>query len=85
MFDEGTRLSGFWGIVNLPRDLVAMSSDLNTAFSYGQNMILHTLEETKIATTLANELGADVQTVKLGALLHDIGKTQTAEARRYPH
>jgi ribonuclease Y len=80
MFDEGTRLVRELGIVNLPRDLVAMLGRFKYRFSYGQNMILHTLEETKIATTIANELGADVQTVKLGALLHDIGKTQTAEA-----
>jgi ribonuclease Y len=37
-------------------------------------MILHTLEETKIGVALANELKADVNTVKLGCLLHDIGK-----------
>lgn len=43
-------------------------------FSYGQNLIAHTLEETKIGMKLASELGIDVNTVKLGCLLHDIGK-----------
>lgn len=43
-------------------------------YSYGQNMIEHTLEETKIGIALAHELGADVLTVKLGCLFHDIGK-----------
>lgn len=37
-------------------------------------MIVHTLEETKIGIALAHELGADVMTVKLGCLFHDIGK-----------
>ena len=43
-------------------------------FSYGQNLIVHTLEETKIGIALANEVGADVNIVKLGCLLHDVGK-----------
>jgi ribonuclease Y len=37
-------------------------------------MITHTLEETKIGIALAHELKADINTVKLGCLLHDIGK-----------
>lgn len=79
MFNEGERLVREVGVNNLPRDLVAQLGRFKYRFSYGQNMILHTLEETKIATVLAQELGADVQTVKLGGLLHDIGKTMTAE------
>lgn len=80
MFQEGERLVRELGVNNLPRDLIAMLGRFKYRFSYGQNMILHTLEETKIATVIAQEIGADVQTVKLGALLHDIGKTMTAEA-----
>src|SRR3990167_5198259 len=37
-------------------------------------MIIHTLEETRIGVALAHELKADVNVVKLGCLLHDIGK-----------
>jgi ribonuclease Y len=44
------------------------------ADSYGQNMIEHTLEETRIGTAIAQELKVDVETVKLGCLFHDIGK-----------
>lgn len=80
MFQDGERLVREVGVNNLPRDLIAMLGRFKYRFSYGQNMILHTLEETKIATVIAQEIGADVQTVKLGALLHDIGKTMTAEA-----
>ena len=43
-------------------------------FSYGQNMIQHTLEETRIGLKLAYEVGADPNIVRLGCLLHDIGK-----------
>ena len=37
-------------------------------------MIAHTMEETKIGIALAQEVGADVNVVRLGCLLHDIGK-----------
>jgi ribonuclease Y len=37
-------------------------------------MISHTLEETKIGVAMAHEVGADVNIVRLGCLLHDIGK-----------
>src|SRR4030067_3029274 len=47
--------------------------------SYVQNMIAHTLEETKIGLSLAHEVNADVDTVRLGCLLHDIGKVITDE------
>jgi ribonuclease Y len=40
-------------------------------------MILHTLEETRIGIALAQELKLDVNAVKLGCLLHDIGKVIT--------
>ena len=40
-------------------------------------MILHTLEETRIGIALAHELKADVNVVKLGCLMHDIGKIVT--------
>lgn len=42
-------------------------------------MIAHTLEETKIGIKLANEFGADVNVVRLGCLLHDIGKVINEE------
>src|SRR5437667_12610879 len=37
-------------------------------------MIAHTLEETKIGIAMAQEVKADVNVVRLGCLLHDIGK-----------
>jgi ribonuclease Y len=40
-------------------------------------MIAHTLEETKLGMQLAHELGVNVDIVKLGCLLHDIGKVIT--------
>jgi ribonuclease Y len=79
MFEEGKKLCHAVGVYNLPRDLIAMLGRFKFRFSYGQNMIAHTLEETKIGIALAQEVGADVDTVRLGCLLHDIGKVVTTE------
>lgn len=62
------------GVYNIPFGIVKLLGKFKYRYSYGQNMILHTLEETKIGVALAQELKADVNTVKLGCLLHDIGK-----------
>lgn len=74
-FDAGKKLIHEVGVYNIPNGLVALLGRFKYRFSYGQNMIKHTIEETKIGTKIAHELGLDVNTVKLGCLLHDIGKT----------
>ncbi len=79
MFEEGKKLCHTVGVYNMPTELMAMLGRFKYRFSYGQNLIAHTLEETKIGIKLAHELGADVNTVKLGCLLHDIGKVSTDE------
>lgn len=79
MLEEGKKLCHTVGVYNLPRDLIQMLGRFKYRFSYGQNMIAHTLEETKIGVGLAQEIGANVDTVRLGCLLHDIGKVVTDE------
>ncbi len=73
-FEAGKKLCYDVGVYNLPNDLMKMLGKFKYRFSYGQNLIKHTLEETKIGIKLAHEVGADVNIVKLGCLLHDIGK-----------
>lgn len=73
-FEAGKKLCYDVGVYNLPNDLMKMLGKFKYRFSYGQNLIKHTLEETKIGIKLAHEVGADVNVVKLGCLLHDIGK-----------
>lgn len=74
MFEAGKRLCHDVGVYNLPPELMQMLGRFKFRFSYGQNLIGHTLEETRIGIKIAHELGADVNVVKLGCLLHDIGK-----------
>lgn len=79
MFEEGKKLCHHVGIYNLPHDIIALLGRFKYRFSYGQNLIQHTLEETQIGIKLANELGLDTQVVTLGCLLHDIGKIVEGE------
>ncbi len=79
MFEAGKKLCHAVGVYNMPHELIAMLGRFKYRFSYGQNMIAHTLEETKIGIALAHELGANVDTVRLGCLLHDIGKVVSDE------
>lgn len=79
MFVEGEKLTHMVGVYNLPRDLISLLGRFKYRFSYGQNMISHTLEETKIGVAIAKEIGADSNIVRLGCLLHDIGKVITDE------
>ncbi len=73
-FEAGKQLCQEVGVYNLPADLMKLLGKFKYRFSYGQNLIAHTLEETKIGMKLASELKADVNIVKLGCLFHDIGK-----------
>jgi ribonuclease Y len=77
IYKEGEKLCYEVGVFNLPRELVELLGRFKYRFSYGQNLIQHTLECTKIGIALAHELGADVNIVRLACLLHDVGKVVT--------
>jgi ribonuclease Y len=79
MFEEGKKLCHAVGAFNVHHDLMAFLGRFKFRSSYGQNMVAHTLEETKIGIGLAKEVGAEVDTVRLGCLFHDIGKVVTDE------
>ncbi|MCL5746720.1 MAG: ribonuclease Y [Patescibacteria group bacterium] len=74
MLEEGEKLAHEVGVFNLPAELLAVLGRFKFRTSYGQNLIVHTLEDTKIGIHIASEIGADVNIVRLGCLFHDIGK-----------
>ena len=77
IFKAGEELAHSVSVFNLPTELIQLLGKFKYRFSYGQNMIAHTLEETRIGVALAHELKLDVNLVKLGCLFHDIGKVIT--------
>jgi len=79
MLEEGEKLAHEVGVYNIQTDLIALLGRFKFRTSYGQNLIMHTLEETKIGVHIAHEIGADVNIVRLGCLFHDIGKVVEGE------
>lgn len=77
--EEGEKLMQAVGVNSLPGEIVEALGKFKWRFSYGQNLISHTLEETKIGIGIATELKLDVNKVRLGCLFHDIGKAFTPE------
>ena len=65
------------GVVGIPRELLRLLGELKFRTSYGQNVLLHSIEMTHIAGMIAEEIGADKRVAKTGTLLHDIGKAVT--------
>ena len=74
LFEEGEKLAHEVGVYNLQPDLLSMLGRFKFRTSFGQNLVVHTLEETKIGIQIASEIGANVDIVRLGCLFHDIGK-----------
>ncbi len=65
------------GVVGLPRELIHLLGELKFRTSYGQNVLLHSVEMTHIAGMIAEEIGANKRVAKTATLLHDIGKAVT--------
>ena len=72
------------GVTGLPKEIIEILGRFKFRTSYGQSMIEHTKEVVNLGKILAEEVGADVNIVKTACLLHDIGKTVSAEVEG-PH
>lgn len=82
LMEEGRKICTACGVYNLHPELVSMIGRYRFRFSYGQNLGIHTIEETKIGIQLAHELEMSeeiIGNIRLGCLLHDIGKIVTEE------
>ncbi len=65
------------GIIGIPKEVLHLLGELKYRTSYGQNVLKHSVEMAHIAGMIAEEVGADVKTVKYAALVHDLGKALT--------
>ena len=79
--DKGDQAVYECGVFNLDPRISAIVGRLYFRTSYGQNVLQHSIEMAHIAGMLAEELGADVQIAKAGALVHDIGKALDHEVQ----
>lgn len=72
--EKGEQAAYDCGILGLDQRILLILGRLHFRTSYGQNVLQHSVEMAHIAGMIAEELGANVQVAKAGALLHDIGK-----------
>ena len=65
------------GLVGIPAELIHLLGECKFRTSYGQNVLLHSVEMAHIAGMIAEEIGADKRIAKTAALMHDMGKAVT--------
>lgn len=74
ILEEGEQAAFEAGVPGLHPEITKKLGRLKFRTSYGQNQLFHAVETAQLAAVIASELGANVETVKLAGLLHDLGK-----------
>ena len=66
-------------VKGLHPELIKLIGRLKFRYSYGENVLQHSVEVGLVAGILATQIGANPQTAKTAGFLHDIGKALTHE------
>ena len=66
-------------VKGLPPELIEIVGKLKFRYSYGENVLQHSVEVANFSALIAEEIGADVRVSRTGGFLHDIGKALTHE------
>lgn len=67
------------GVSGLHPEIISLIGKLSFRTSYGQNILEHSLEVSRLMGLMAGELGLDVKLAKRIGLLHDMGKALSHE------